>query len=431
MTRNLEYTKQQRNWRQAMNKQISAGAFAIANHGTDTGLTHSFYVQNKERDMKRQYGISRRWMQRIALACGISAMLGMPSVEASTFTWNALRTGNWSGGSNWIGGTAPVGSGHDLIFGSSSGSNTRTATNDIANNYAVQSLSFSGTTSYTLSGSSIALAGDMINSGRRSHTINMGITTGGSPITISSGTTQTGANNTITFSAFANTGGVNLTTGNATFTQAITGPGTLTTSASTRLQLSNDVTGEMNISGTVNVCGANNIVLNTGSNVTLGSTSVTQLQVGSDGQSIDPGVNYDQMSVGGDMNYGGVLELNFANLQFDAASLESFVTKWNLFVAAGSYNGDFSGVKASNAPGDYSTVNGNWAYEGGKWISPAINNGSDPAQYFGFDSTTGELVVVPEPSTMVFAGLGMAISGWHWLSKRRKAVASQRAATAC
>jgi hypothetical protein len=80
-------------------------------------------------------------------------------------------------------------------------------------------------------------------------------------------------------------------------------------------------------------------------------------------------------------------------------------------------------MKVSGATGDYANLNGNWTLDNGVWVSPTIQN-DDGTQYFAFDSKTGELVVVPEPSTMVFAGLGMAISGWHWLSKRRKAVAA-------
>jgi len=36
-----------------------------------------------------------------------------------------------------------------------------------------------------------------------------------------------------------------------------------------------------------------------------------------------------------------------------------------------------------------------------------------------FQAQTGNLVVVPEPSTIVFAGLGVAMSGWTMWKKRR------------
>jgi hypothetical protein len=62
---------------------------------------------------------------------------------------------------------------------------------------------------------------------------------------------------------------------------------------------------------------------------------------------------------------------------------------------------------------------GNFTRFGQEWISPVASDGT----YLVFEAQTGNLVVnlvvVPEPSTMVFAGLGVAMSGWTMWRKRR------------
>jgi hypothetical protein len=45
-----------------------------------------------------------------------------------------------------------------------------------------------------------------------------------------------------------------------------------------------------------------------------------------------------------------------------------------------------------------------------------------------FNESTGQLVVVPEPSTMVFAGIGVMMSGWSLVCRQRRANAARRAA---
>jgi len=60
---------------------------------------------------------------------------------------------------------------------------------------------------------------------------------------------------------------------------------------------------------------------------------------------------------------------------------------------------------------------GTWTRYGQEWSSPAASDGT----YLVFQATSGNLVVVPEPSTMVFAGFGVAMSGWTMWKKRRLA----------
>ena len=52
---------------------------------------------------------------------------------------------------------------------------------------------------------------------------------------------------------------------------------------------------------------------------------------------------------------------------------------------------------------------------GQEWISPGATDGT----YLVFQAASGNFIVVLEPSTIVFAGLGVAMSGWLMWKKRR------------
>ena len=408
-----------------MKAPIGTGHGSQTNHDGSTAPNHVSTL-SKGSHMTHGCIVRRGWMKGIALAAGFVGMVASAPADAATYTWNAAQTGqSWSSNSSWLGGSAPP-AGNDLVFGSPGGGSSRTANNNIANNFAVNTLSFSGTTVYTLSGSSITIGnvpgGAITNNTSRSHTINLGVNlVGTTPITVVGGNSSTG----LVFGGAVDNGpGINLVSGRASFTQSISGSGPITTSATSALTLSGtSLGGDLAVSGTFTV-GTNPLQLNVSGSTTLNATSYTQMQVGSTGQSIVAGGNYDEIITPA-VTFGGTLEMNFAGLQYDVNTLETFFTAWDLFTAS-SYSGNFTSVKVINAPSDYSNMNGNWTLVGGVWQSPIINNDAGN-QYFAFDATTGQLVVVPEPSTMVFAGLGMAISGWHWLSKRRKAVASAAA----
>jgi len=349
---------------------------------------------------------------------------GLSAANAATYSWNAARTGGWSTGSNWIGNTAPSNAGgDDLIFGSGTGSSSRTATNDIAGNYPVSSISFSGTTSYTLTGSSLLLNGNVANNTNRIQTISNNITTGSSPVAMSSGT---GGSSLLSLSgAVTNPGGINLTSGRISFTQAIVGGGNITTDPTAQVFLqanSQGGIGDLNSGGRLTI-GNNNgtgvMVLDT-TNATFFSTSTTVLNVGTDlGGVIISGTTADQIVSTGAVNFNGDLTMDFGQMAIDPNSLESFNTAWKLFDAA-TYGGNFTAMNVTGATGVYGNLNGSWTLEDGVWVSPTINNDAGN-QYFAFDQASGNLVVVPEPSTIVFAALGATISGVHCVNKRRRA----------
>jgi hypothetical protein len=96
---------------------------------------------------------------------------------------------------------------------------------------------------------------------------------------------------------------------------------------------------------------------------------------------------------------------------------------WNLFQGVNFTAGSPSAVNnASNFAqlvladgGSGSPYAGTFTQFGQEWKSPVAGDGT----YLVFQAATGNLVVVPEPSTIVFAGLGVAMSGWTMWKKRR------------
>jgi hypothetical protein len=66
--------------------------------------------------------------------------------------------------------------------------------------------------------------------------------------------------------------------------------------------------------------------------------------------------------------------------------------------------------------------------QAGDWIT----GWNSDQQRLVFSQSTGSLTIVPEPSTIVFAGIGMAMFGWSTWTRRRANVRRQaiEAATA-
>jgi len=86
--------------------------------------------------------------------------------------------------------------------------------------------------------------------------------------------------------------------------------------------------------------------------------------------------------------------------------------------APGGITGSF-GTVTSTGTGALSGLG--WTKIGDNWSSSDIGSG----KFFQYQNATGELVVVPEPSTMVFAGVGVAMAGWSAWKKRRLALAKK------
>ena len=151
--------------------------------------------------------------------------------------------------------------------------------------------------------------------------------------------------------------------------------------------------------------------------LTLGSTATTELTI--TGSSAG---EYDQVIGSSTLNWGGsTLALTIGDglvTSYDTG------TTFNLFTGFTSTSGSLSAVTLNAAGTDfegmafYQGTDGDW-YTG--WNSNgAVAEGWNAAgQELKFSQSTGTLTVVPEPSTIVFAGIGMAMFGWSTWTRRR------------
>jgi hypothetical protein len=357
------------------------------------------------------------------------SLVGQPA-NAAIFTWQAPANGTWQTGSNWVGGSAPL-AGDELVFGAAGVGSTRTASNSTAN-FIVNGLSFTGTTNYTISGSSIELRGDITNSANLLN-LNLPVTTNkGSTVNIvTSGTIQS----TSSGGYITSPDGLALSGGGKWILRAgLTGD--LSTAAGTTLDF--NPTNQSIIQGDLTANGITRFGLGKGHSMnsfTAGASSQTFLGVENEFTSY---VGLNQGDLGATATFGGLLSLDFAAIDIDPASLTNG-TQIPLFENTGgttalTYAENFSSLVATGTsttyPTQYGPLVGAWTLDGGNWKSPNIANGASPAQYFEFQPSIGALVVVPEPTQMVFvAGVAAAFGAWRMRKLRRNARGSD--ATAC
>jgi autotransporter-associated beta strand protein len=121
---------------------------------------------------------------------------------------------------------------------------------------------------------------------------------------------------------------------------------------------------------------------------------------------------YDQIVATSSVTYGGSLNIDFDTNGFLRGD------HWQLFTAPSS-SGNFATISASGAYGNLVfnyAGNGAWVAEGG-----SLGAGDSllffTADVYGFKS--GELVMVPEPSAIAIAGVGIVLIGVRY-SRRRK-----------
>jgi hypothetical protein len=70
-----------------------------------------------------------------------------------------------------------------------------------------------------------------------------------------------------------------------------------------------------------------------------------------------------------------------------------------------------------NTTGEYAGLT--FTGDGGVWTSTETANG----QRLVFSTGTGDLIVVPEPSTFAMAVAGVAFGGWRMMRRRRRKAA--------
>ena len=126
---------------------------------------------------------------------------------------------------------------------------------------------------------------------------------------------------------------------------------------------------------------------------------------------------FDQLLATTSVGYGGTMAIDFSQGGF------SVDDSWQLFSAV-SHSGHFSSVTASGAYGNltFSYVGkGVWSGTGGSLAAGQrlwFFEQSIAKDMHGNQYQAGELVLVPEPSTVVIAGIGMFIAGWHQWRRR-------------
>ena len=219
--------------------------------------------------------------------------------------------------------------------------------------------------------------------------------------------------------------------GGSSYSLTKTGAGTLYMNAFNSYS-GNTVVNSGTLSGTGSVSG--HVAVHNGGTLTAGSESAAYGVFTADSLSLDTGataslsiggtsaVTYDQIVTAGAIDFGnGNLTINFDNGGFGNSDV------WQLFSGL-SFTGNFAHVTAI---GSYGALTLNWQGDGsGEWkatggslaagqsMSFYVNNSSAFAGKF----TAGQLVIVPEPSTMVFAGIGLTVLGWRQWRRRRSRV---------
>jgi len=159
----------------------------------------------------------------------------------------------------------------------------------------------------------------------------------------------------------------------------------VTVAAGATLQGSGTLGGAVNVQGTLSP-GNSPGVIQLGSLV-LGASSTTLIEI----NGLTRGTNYDGVNITGPSNsltYGGGLSLNFGSPSPDD-------TTYRLFDFTGSSSGDFASVVSV---GSYA---GTWSSLGSGTFQ-LVSGG----QTLTFSESTGNIHVVPEPSSMALFGMG-------------------------
>jgi hypothetical protein len=139
-------------------------------------------------------------------------------------------------------------------------------------------------------------------------------------------------------------------------------------------------------------------------NTILGAGNTLKLDLNQD-------LTRDLLVTTGTMNWGGTLAFNLGN-----TGTLSDSSSWNFFNDTtlgntGAFAGTLAGITLTNttAGGIYDGLT--FSKSGSIWTSTAASTG----QQFRFNESTGllDLIAVPEPSSIVLAGLGLAMLGWR------------------
>lgn len=367
----------------------------------------------------------------LALATGLVACLMVSgSASAAVVTW-AGNGGNWNNTSSWSGGALPV-NGDSVLFTNSGSSSSSTV--GIMRSLTEITFGASANRTYTLSnsGTFVTSLGSITNSSGFVQNVNNQLNLS------TSGTIDTGA--------FGISIGGKLT-GNGSFNKVGSGrlditngnnsgfAGTLTVDAG-ELKLSTGVdaanvivnTGARLLTANNPDNGyANSITVNSGANLTPGDggyggfnvTNGVTLNAGSTSTFGVGGLgsdSFDAVTSGGLTTFGGGLTISMDYVPSNFGTAPNFMNgdSWALFTS-GSFTGDFTSVTLTGTP--YGTVEF-FKADADRWQTSYLGNGQE-FSFFTSGANAGVLFAVPEPSSIVFAGIGIAMFGWSTWSRRR------------
>lgn len=383
-------------------------------------------------------------IQRRVIACcvGFVGILGMDArvADAAPYTWTGITNGLWGATGNWASGTStslPTSGTNGVFY---TGNNRLTGT--VSTSYFLDGITFtSGATgSFVITGTSnptLNMRGNIVNQSGLLQTIggtssasrvriDYGTGTSTRLIDVGSGTIalnaqiQSSANTTLVKQGsglldITSTAGAQAFTGTLSVAEGVTNlaaamsSATVTTStgASVRLnpnQGSNYSIGALVNSGTAIVL--NDVVVNSQS--TLNGDGTVVFKTRSDD-------TVAEMTFSAPVTLGGALFVDVTKA-YPNATLEA-PQSFNLFTFSGdpATSGNFGSVTtkyigetltfSQNVDPDFPDL----------WVSNAASDG----RYMTFSQLSGDLVVVPEPSTMVFAGIGSTLAGWRLVKRRR------------
>jgi hypothetical protein len=375
------------------------------------------------------------WAASTMLVCG--SLSGEAS--AAVFTW-AGNNANWGVNSSWLNNAQPA-NGDSVLF-TNVGSGSTSSVNIIR---TITDITFgaSANRTFTVSGNSQMTLGSIANESGFAQVLNNRIAlsstsglinTGSSGVTLGgvlsgngtysktgSGVLQIiGGNN----SAFSGTlsvdaGSLRLTTGVDAGNIVVNNGGTLYSAN----DLSNGAAGSITVNSGGTLTPGENVVTRNAGGVGYGAFTVTNDTTLNAGSSVNLGVggqvDYDQIFTTGTTTFGGALTISMDYTPTTFGTTAPYFIdgdSWALFTS-GSFAGDFTSI---NMTGVFGNVNFT-EIESGVWQSDYLGNG----QQFNFITTTGNsgvagtLYAVPEPSTIVFASIGIAMFGWSTLTRRR------------
>lgn len=175
----------------------------------------------------------------------------------------------------------------------------------------------------------------------------------------------------------------------------------VTVAAGATLGGSGSISGPVTLAGTVSPGAESSFGLLTLGSLGLNGTATTLLGIGGTGR----GATYDAIDVSqsAGLSYGGALSLSFSDVFGDG-------TSFGLFGFTGSPSGSYASVAASGSYGALTFSN-----SGGVWTAAATNG-----QTLTFTEATGSLVVVPEPASVVLAGIAASLAALVALRRRRR-----------